>query len=66
MIGVELAPHVLDEPSQDAVRAADQRHHPLPGTAAASAFAEADVQLAEPAQLPFDVGQIQIAGFVHT
>src|SRR3977135_91665 len=61
VVFVEVAPDVLDEPAQGSVRAVDQRDHPLTGSAAAGAFADADVQLPEPAQLPLDVGQVEVA-----
>src|SRR5262249_44345734 len=52
VVGTEQAPHVLDEPPQATVRAVDQRHQPRLGPAPPRALAVADVQLAEPAQLP--------------
>jgi hypothetical protein len=64
MIGVELAPHILDEPAQVPVRAVDQRHQPRLGPPPPRALAVADVQLAEPAQLPPHVVQVQHPGLV--
>ena len=43
---------------------ADQRDHPLAGPGPAGAFAVTDMKLAEPAQLPFDIGQIELAGLI--
>ena len=64
VIIIEAGPRVLDEPAQGRPGAVDQRHHPLPRPGPAGALADADVQLAEPAQVPFHVSQIQVADFV--
>lgn len=61
VVVVELAPDVLDEPSKRAVGAVDQRDHPLARARAPGALAVADVELAEAAQLPLDVRQIELA-----
>jgi hypothetical protein len=60
----EQPPHVLDEPPQRPVRPVDQRHHPLSRPGPAGALAVTDVKLAEPAQVPADVVQVQHAGLV--
>src|SRR5207248_4956198 len=65
MVVVEVAPDVLDEPTQRPSRPVDQRHDPFPRSGTPFAFAVADVDLAEPAQIPFDVMQIQLTGLVH-
>jgi len=62
---VEAAPYVLDEPPQGRAGPVDQRHHPLAGPGPAGALALADVQLPEPAQVPLDVGQVEMAGLIH-
>ncbi|WP_328981031.1 MULTISPECIES: hypothetical protein [Streptomyces] len=62
---VELAPHVLDEPPQRPVGTVDQRHHPLARPRAAGALAVADVELAEAAQVPLDVAQVEAASLAH-
>ncbi len=64
VVGAELAPHVFDEPAQVPVRAVDQRYQPRLGLSPPRALAMADVQLAEPAQLPPHVIQVQHAGLV--
>ena len=64
VVGVELAPHVLDEPAQVPVRAVDQRHQPRLRPPPPRALAVPDVELAEPAQLPPHVVQVQHAGLV--
>jgi hypothetical protein len=46
------------------VSAVDQPHQPRPGAAASCALAVADVQLAEPAQLPAHVVQVEHADLV--
>src|SRR6478735_6954099 len=63
-IVAELAPHVLDEPSQGPARAVDQRHHALAGPGTTSTFAMPDMEFAEPAQIPLDVGQVQVTRLV--
>ena len=65
VIIVEAGPDVLDEPPQGRPGAVDQRHHPLPRPGPAGALADADVQLAEPAQVPLHVGEIEVADLVH-
>ena len=65
MIIIEAGPHVLDEPAKSRPGAVDQRHHPLPRPGPAGAFADADVQLAEPAQVPLHVGEIEVTDLVH-
>src|SRR5664280_3831370 len=42
----------------------DQRDHPFPGPGTTSALAMTDVQLAESAQVPLDVGQVEFAHLV--
>ena len=64
VIGVELAPDVLDEPAQVTVRAVDQRHQPRLGPSPPRALAMADVELAEPAQFPPHVVQVEHPGLV--
>jgi len=61
---VELAADVGHEPCQQRLGAVDQRHHALLGTAVAVALAEADVQLAERADVPLDVVQVERACLV--
>jgi hypothetical protein len=58
-VDVEQAEHVLDVPAQAAVRAVDQRRQPGLRTLATRALAVADVKLAEPAQLPPHVIQVE-------
>jgi hypothetical protein len=65
VVGSEVPPHVLDEPPQGPVRTVDERDHPLARARAARSLAVADVPLAEPAQLPLHVRQVQAAGLVH-
>src|SRR5216684_6955539 len=64
VIVAELCPHVLDEPAQRRPGVVDQRDHPLPRARAAGALAVPDVELAEPPQVPLDVGQIELARLV--
>ena len=65
VIIIEKGPDVPDEPAQGRPGAVDQRHHPLPRPGPAGALADADVQLAEPAQVPLHVGEIEVADLVH-
>ena len=64
VIIAELAPHVLDIPAQRAARVIEQGHHPLPRSRASRPFTEADMQLAERAQLPPHVVQGEVPGLV--
>jgi hypothetical protein len=64
VVVAELAPHILDEPAQVAVGAVDQRHQPRLGPLAARSLAVADVELAEPAELPSHVVQVEHADLV--
>ena len=47
------------------VSAVDQRHQPRPGAAPSCALAVADAQLAEPAQIPAYVVQVEHADLVN-
>jgi hypothetical protein len=64
VVVAELAPHILDEPAQRLTCVAGQQDHPLTGPGPAGALAVTDMELAEPAQLPLDVGQAGLAGLV--
>jgi hypothetical protein len=64
VVGVEVAPDVLDEPPQGPARIVDQRHHAFARAAAAAALADADVEFAEPAQVPLHVAEVEVAGLV--
>src|SRR5664280_1446604 len=64
VVVTEVTPHVLDEPPQRLARIVDQRDHPFPGPGTTSALAMTDVQLAESAQVPLDVGQVEFAHLV--
>lgn len=62
----EMGPYVLDEPPQGSIGTIDERNEPLLGASPARAFAVADVQLAEPAQMPLDVVEVQTSTFVDS
>src|ERR1039458_6507293 len=64
VVVAELRPHVLHEPAERRAGVADQRDHPLPRPGAAGALAVPDVQLAEQAQVPLDVGEVELACLV--
>jgi hypothetical protein len=64
VVVAELAPHVLDEPAQRLTCVVDQRDHPLTGPGPAGSLAVTDMELAEPAQVPLDVGQVELAGLI--
>ncbi len=64
VVVAELALHVPGEPAQRLTCVIDQRDHPLTGPGPAGALAVTDMKLAEPAQLPFDIGQVELAGLI--
>jgi hypothetical protein len=62
---IEAAPHILHKPPQGGPCVVDQRHHPFTETASTGALAFSDMKLPEPAQVPLDIGQIEVARLVH-
>jgi hypothetical protein len=64
VVEIELTPHILNEPAQAVVGAVDQRHQPRLGALAARALAVPDVELADPAQLPAHIVQVEHPGLV--
>src|SRR5664280_1429795 len=64
VVVTEVTPPVLDEPPQRLAPVVDQRDHPFPAPGTTSALAMTDVQLAESAQVPLDVGQVEFAHLV--
>ncbi len=59
VVAAEVAPDVLDEPAHIPIRTVDHRHDPRLRTLPPRALAVADVELAEPAQLPADVVEVE-------